>query len=380
MGGVNFRLSGSPLGERVWHWRRRLAANPNFQRWAAKSPLTRWFARRQARALFDLCAGFVYSQVLSACVKLKVFETLLGGPQTSGAVAAQIGLDTAASLRLLKAAASLRLLKALPDGRFALDDLGAAMIGNPAVGAFVVHHDLFYADLVDPVALLRGEKATKLSRFWTYSENQPQDEMSVGDDTLAYSDLMTRTQGLIADTVLDAYPFARHRRLLDVGGGEGAFLTALARRAPGLDLILFDLPPVAERARSLFSALGLAGRVTVVGGDVLHDRLPDGADIATLVRVLHDHDDQAARAILTSVRDALPQNGALVIAEPMAGAPGAEPMGDAYFGFYLLAMGRGRPRTLREIGSLLEQTGFGRTRKLWTPNPLTISALAATRL
>ncbi len=102
--------------------------------------------------------------------------------------------------------------------------------------------------------------------------------------------------------------------------------------------------------------------------------------MATLVRVLHDHDDESAGAILASVRDALPHNGTLVVAEPMAGAPGAEPMGDAYFGFYLLAMGRGRPRTPQEIAGLLAQSGFSRPRRLWTPSPLTISALAATRL
>ncbi len=324
----------------------------------------------------------MYSQVLSACVKLRVFEILLPGPQTCAFVATQTRLDPVAALRLLKAAASLRLLEALPDGRFALDDLGAAMIGNPGVGAFVVHHDLFYADLTDPVALLRGEKTTALSGFWTYSGNQPGtlDHPNGDDHTLAYSDLMSRTQGLVAETVLDAYPFARHQRLLDVGGGEGAFLTAVARRAPGLDLMLFDLPPVAERARSRFSELGLDGRAKVVGGDILRDPLPVGADVATLVRVLHDHDDEAARAILTSLRDALPQNGKLVVAEPMAGARGAEPMGDAYFGFYLLAMGHGRPRTLQEIAELLKQTGFGRTKRLWTPNPLTISALAVSRL
>ena len=315
-------------------------------------------------------------------MNLKVFEILLPGPQTCNSVAGQTGLDPVAALRLLKAAASLRLLEALPDGRFALDDLGAAMIGNPAVGAFVVHHDLLYADLADPVALLRGEKATRLSRFWSYSGNQPRtdDDGSGSDGTVDYSDLMSRTQGLVAETVLDAYPFERHQRLLDVGGGEGAFLTAVARRAPKLDLTLFDLPPVAERARSRLSALGLAGRVTVVGGDVLRDRLPEGADVATLVRVLHDHDDDAACAILASLRDAMPQNGTVVVAEPMAGVRGAEPMGDAYFGFYLLAMGRGRPRTAREIAGLLKQTGFGRTRRLWTPSPLTISALATTRL
>ena len=50
------------------------------------------------------------------------------------------------------------------------------------------------------------------------------------------------------------------------------------------------------------------------------------------------------RVILAAIRDALPPRGVVIIAEPMAGAPGAEPMGEAYFGFYLLAMGGGRPQ------------------------------------
>ena len=163
----------------------------------------------------------------------------------------------------------------------------------------------------------------------------------------AYSELMSQTQALVAETILDAYPFARHRRLLDVGGGEGAFLATAAERAPRLALTLFDLPPVAARARAKFAALGLSGRVEAIGGDCLRDPLPQGADVVSLVRVLHDHDDESARALLAAVRRALPPGGVVVVAEPMAGARGAEPMGDAYFGFYLLAMGRGRPRTSR---------------------------------
>ena len=54
-------------------WANRLQANPRFRRFAAAFPLTRFVARRRARALFDLCAGFVYTQVLTACVRLDLF-------------------------------------------------------------------------------------------------------------------------------------------------------------------------------------------------------------------------------------------------------------------------------------------------------------------
>ena len=71
------------------------------------------------------------------------------------------------------------------------------------------------------------------------------------------------------------------------------------------------------------------------------------------MRVLHDHDDPHALALLRAARRALPSGGHILVAEPMAGAASAERMGAAYFGFYLLAMGQGRARRPEEIGALL---------------------------
>jgi demethylspheroidene O-methyltransferase len=376
---------GATAFDQIRDWRSRIIADARFQSWARNSPLTRRLAQRKARALFDICAGFVYSQVLSACVKLEVFELLRGGPKTCEALAPRIALSVPAARRLLKAAASLRLLRELPNDRFALDDLGAAMIGNPGIAAFVAHHDLLYSDLRDPVALLRGEHETALSRFWPYAANRPDatDSDAAQPDANrcgAYSELMSRTQALVVETVLDAYPFDRHRRLMDVGGGEGAFLVAAAKRAPTLEFTLFDLPAVAGRARERLGPLGLGGRVETIGGDMLRDPLPRGADVMSLVRVLHDHDDESARVLIAAIHDALPRGGAIVVAEPMAGAPGAEPMGDAYFGFYLLAMGRGRPRTMDEIAQLLNAAGFEAGREAKTRNPLVVSVFVARRV
>jgi demethylspheroidene O-methyltransferase len=50
----------------------------------------------------------------------------------------------------------------------------------------------------------------------------------------------------------------------------------------------------------------------------------------------------------------------VLVAEPMAAIPGAEAVGDAYFGFYLLAMGSGRPRSAARHAQLLTEAGFER--------------------
>ena len=365
--------------ERFWAWRVARVASPAFQRWAAGFPLTRPVARANTRALFDLCAGFVYAQVLFACVELDLFRILAAGPQGAGALALRLGLPPERMRVLLRAAVSLKLLRALPGDRFALADLGAALLGNPGVARMIEHHALLYADLADPVALLRGDGGpTRLARYWPYA-NDLRGERLEAEAVAPYGDLMAASQALIAADVAEAYPLHAHARLLDVGGGEGAFLAAIAPRAPGLHLALFDLPAVAARAAARLEEAGLGHRADCHGGSFHRDPLPRGADCASLVRVLHDHDDGPALALLRAIHDALPPGGTLLVAEPMAGTPGAEPVGDAYFGLYLLAMGSGRPRTAAEIRGLLAQAGFRAIAERRTRRPLLVRLIRARR-
>jgi demethylspheroidene O-methyltransferase len=367
--------------DRWLSWRDRLLASPVFQRRAAAFALTRPVARRHARELFDLVAGFVYSQVLLACVQLRVFELLAEGPQTLERLAGRLALPVDAARRLLDAAVSLRLLEHRSEARYGLGELGAPMVGNVAVAAMVRHHAALYADLADPVALLRATKAQRshnaLARYWAYDEAGVAVEASERVST--YSALMAASQPLVADEILDAYSLHRHRCLLDVGGGDGRFLVAAARRAPSLQLMLVDLPAVAEQGRVRFQGAGISARANAFGVDFLHEPLPQGADIASLVRVLHDHDDESAMTILRAVHAALPLGGSLLVAEPMAGTAGAEAMGDAYFGFYLLAMGRGRPRSAAELRAMLRQAGFEAVRAVPTRLPLQTQLLVARR-
>ena len=354
------------LRERWIMVRNRLLGSARFQRLASGFAPTRGIANSHARALFDVVAGFVYSQVAFACVELKLLERLRERPVAEADLGHLTALPPERLLVLLKAAASLKLVEALPGGRWALGGAGAALLANPGVAEMIAHHRLLYADLADPVALLRRPRGQgALAGYWPYAGA---DADAVAD----YSALMAASQPMLSGQILDAYPFARHRRLLDIAGGEGAFVAAVAARVPGLGLDLLDLPAVADRA-----AVRLGPAATVHGGSFITDPLPTGADVMTLVRVLHDHDDDVVAALLAKVRAALPPGGVLVIAEPMAGTAGAEPIGAAYFGFYLLAMGSGRPRTAAELTAMLHAAGFARVERRRTRTPLIVEVLAA---
>ena len=364
-------------GDRWFALRNRLLGSRVFQRRAAAFALTRPIAQRRARQLFDLVAGFVYSQVLLACVRLQLFDVLAEGPQPLAALAQRLGLTEEAAERLLSAAVSLKLVERRSRSRYGLGVLGATMVGNTAVSAMIEHHSALYADLADPVALLRGETgAARLASYWPYAGAQAPHTLAA-EQVSDYSTLMSASQPLVAHEILDAYSLARHHCLLDIGGGEGTFLMHAAERAPHLKLVLFDLPAVAARAGQRFTAAGLAQRASATGGDFLTNALPGGADIATLVRVVHDHDDARVLTLLKAAYAALVPGGTLLLAEPMAATGGAEPMGDAYFGFYLLAMGRGQPRTSEQLAALLLAAGFEQVRLLATHMPLQTRILLA---
>ncbi|MEM9731924.1 MAG: methyltransferase [Pseudomonadota bacterium] len=360
----------------VLQWRERLLTSPTFHRVATTFPLTRPIVRKRQSELFDLVAGFVYSQILAAVVELDLLDHVAGRGKTISEIATLTGLGDDEARRLLDGAVSLRLLQK-SGNRYQQGDLGSALAINPGVKAMIRHHSAFYKDMADPVGLLRkGRGETELSRLWDYAlSDKP--AQSTAENVSAYTTLMSESQAMVAAEILAVVSFEDHDVLLDVGGGDGTLLTAIGKGQPHLELQLFDLPAVADRASLKFQAEGLSSRARSVGGSFFDDELPQGADLASLVRILHDHDDGPALSILKAVYKALPKGGRLIVCEPMSTGGSAHRISDAYFNFYLYAMGSGRPRPPEMIEEMLDAAGFARVYRVPTRSPLITSILSA---
>jgi demethylspheroidene O-methyltransferase len=345
--------------------RNRLLAAPAFQKFALSFPPFRPVSRQRSRQLFDLLAGFAYSQVLYATVKLGLIEMLKDRPLSLAAVSSRSGWASDKTERLLKAAVSLKILERTSTGDYTLGIHGAALAGNPWIARFITHHHILYEDLADPLPLLSGEKKnSKLKDFWNYSETPHAAE---------YTALMAASQEAVAAEILAAYDFSKHRQLIDVGGSNGTFLAAVAGKHPGLQLSLFDLPAVAEIARA-----NLRDRAEIHPGSFLTDELPKGPDVATLIRIAHDHDDPSVMKMLSNISRMLPPGGTLILAEPLSGIPSTAPIADAYFGLYFAAMGQGRTRTAEELGRMAKEAGFASCEVIPTRNPVVCGVLKLT--
>ena len=239
-----------------------------------------------------------------------------------------------------------------------LGPLGAALVGNDGVTAMIRHHDILYGDLRDPLALLAGRGAAA-----SCSATGPMPAASAARTPSPrrhadYTALMAASQAFV--TARDPRRLsrsARHKRLLDVGGGDATFLIAAGTRAPELTLVA--LRPAAGRRASPASGCWPPGSPVAprpMAAAFFDDPLPAGR------RSRHAEPRAARPRRCGGARD--PQGGAAAPSRrtercwspsrwPARRAPQAS--GDAYFGFYLLAMGQGRPRTFEEIAGLLRQ-------------------------
>ena len=356
---------------RLGGWRNRLISSRGFQRWASHFPLTRRIARKEGEALFDLVSGFVYSQVLLALVELDVLSDLRDGPGSAQGLALKHGIAPERMAVLLNAGVALKLLKKRRD-RYRLAQRGAALLGVPGLEAMIRHHGTFYRDLEDPVALLKGEGETELAAFWPYVFGAGAAEDP--ETARIYSDLMADSQGLVAEDTLKVVKLGNVARLLDVGGGSGAFLAAVGAAYPQIELTLFDLPAVVPQSEAR-----LQGRAQIVSGSFRDDPLPGGHDAISLIRVLYDHSDDTVGALLAKVYTALPDGGRLIISEPMTGGARPHAPGDAYFAFYCMAMQTGRARSPQEIAALCADAGFAQVQQPRVPRPFVTSVVTAVK-
>ena len=346
-------------------WINRQIAKPGFQNFASALPFGRGMARRDGAEIFDLLQGFVASQVLGALVETGILRALLDGPRSAEALGFRHDVPADRMDQLLRAGAALGLLKQRRDGAYALARKGAAILGVPGLDNMIRHNAEFYADMADPMALLRGETDTRLARFWPYvfgakGEVAPE----VAD---RYSTLMAESQVLVARDTLKMLPIKGAQTVMDVGGGSGVFLSDALRRNRAARGILFDLPEVMPQAESRLTQLGLLERIEMRGGSFRDGPLPEGADTICLIRVLYDHADETVENLLRKVFVALPPGGRLIVSEPMSGGDVPERAGDVYFAFYTMAMGTGRVRSQARIAEMCRGAGF---ENLVMPRPI----------
>lgn len=300
-----------------------------------------------AEELRRLIVGQQVSQAVCVAAELGVADLLVSGPRTSEELARATATDVNALYRLLRALASIGILHEEEGCRFGLSELGEPLRSDASdsVAAIAVHVGRPYvraawSALIESVRT--GENAFRHvhgTSNWEYRASRPVDN-AIFDRYIAAN---TR---LGTHALLEAYDFGRFRSIVDVGGGNGSFLTALRARHPSLHGIVFDQEHVVRD-------LELGEGIEVAAGSFF-DAVPGGADAYVLKWILHDWEDEQALAILRTVRAS---GGRVLVIERLVGPPNEGP--EAKFADLNMLVGPGgRERTLDEYQALLAAAGY----------------------
>ena len=160
------------------------------------------------------------------------------------------------------------------------------------------------------------------------------------------------------------------RRVLDVGGGSGAYSMAFVRTKKGIHAPVFDLPNVVPLAIRYIESEKLVERISTVAGDYEVDSLGSGFDLVFLSAIIHSNSVDINRQLVKKAYDALNPNGQLVIQDHIMDEDRTAPLAGALFSLNMLVGTQaGDTFTESEIRSWMDEAGFKNIRR--KDNPVT---------
>jgi SAM-dependent methyltransferase len=277
--------------------------------------------------IMELAAAFQRSRVLLTAWELDVFTVLAEEPRTSDEVAAAIGTDTRATDRLMNALCALGLLEKRAR-QFANSPLAARFLvkGRPDYAAGLGHTNNLWTtwstltDVVRTGASRPRPGVSKRGEEWV-------------KPFIAAMHWRARRS---APAVIGLLDLAGVARVLDVGGGSGAFAMAFVRARSGISAVVFDLPAVVPLSRNYIQTEGFTTEIEAVAGDYLGDELPGGFDLVFLSAVVHSNSAvQNERLIGKAVR-ALHDGGQVVVQDWLMSEDRTSPAAGAFFALNML--------------------------------------------
>jgi len=322
-------------------------------------------ARDAAGALPDDLAqtirSFQDSRAVLTAIELDAFTAVAEGA-TAAQAAAKMGTDPRATEMLLNALAALGLL-AKSSGVFHNTPVSARyfVAGSPDDSRAATMHTAnlwrrwsTLTDCVREGAAVARREPREVDDRWT----RP------------FIAAMHRNARERAPHVVRAVGTAGVRRMLDVGGGSGAYSIAFAQASPELRAEVLDRPEVLEIARGHIERAGLAGRVTTRVGDLRADNFGEGFDLVLVSAICHMLGADENRDLLRRCRQALAPRGRFVIQDFILEEDKTAPKMAALFSLNMLVgTERGASYNESEYAAWLGDAGFREVTRIRLPGP-----------
>ena len=327
-----------------------------------------------AETLARLIHGCVSTQLVCVAARLGIADLLADGPKDAGALAEATGAHPDALRRVLRASATLGIFAERGDGTFALTDISRLLrsgaSGSLRASAIMYGEEWYWRPFGELLhSVMTGETAFDHvfgKGFFDYLGHHP-------EAAATFDHAMTNFTRDHAEAVVKAYDFSGLRQVVDVGGGHGSLLAAILKSSPSATGVLFDQPSVVAGAPAVLEAEGVTDRCGLVSGDMF-ESVPAGGDAYVLKWIIHDWDDARAIAILKICREAIADDGRVLLIERVLAPPGEVSQGTRG-DITMMALMGGRERTEAEFRGLLAASGLRLARVV--PTTIELSVIEA---
>jgi (2Fe-2S) ferredoxin/SAM-dependent methyltransferase len=306
----------------------------------------------------EMIRAFMPSRTVLTALELDVFSAV-GGGAAAEQVAQRIHADLRATEMLLNALASLKLLDKR-DGTFFNSCTSARFFRegsrDNARGALMHTAHLWH----------RWSTLTECVRVGTSVESRMRDASWVR----AFITAMDRNARERAGAVIKAVGTTGIKRMLDLGGGSGAYSIAFAQAVPDLNSDVLDLGDVIPLTRENIRKAGLAHRITVRQGDMLRDPLGDNCDLVLASAICHMFSPEENQRLFDRAYSALAPHGRFVVQDFILDASKTTPRSAALFSLNMLVGTRaGSSYSELEYASWLRNASFSDVRRVHLPGP-----------
>jgi (2Fe-2S) ferredoxin/predicted O-methyltransferase YrrM len=305
--------------------------------------------------------GFQESRTLLTGIELNVFAAI-GDGATASQVASKTRTDARATEMLLNALVSMGMLTKA-DGLFHTTPVTARYFGEKSP-------DNARAGMMHTVHLWhRWTTLTDCVRAGTCVARQEAFER--GDDwTEAFIAAMHHHARARAQLVVQAVGIKDSLRMLDVGGGSGAYSIAFAQGNELLRVDLLDLPDVLKIAQRHIDEAGLGHRIKTRPGDLRTDALGQGFDLILISAICHMLSPDENRDLLKRSHAALAPNGRVIISDFILEPDKTAPKHAALFALNMLVGTRdGNSYSEIEYDAWLREAGFRNVNRIRVPGP-----------
>lgn len=305
-------------------------------------------------------SGFRQSRIILTAVELGVFTVLGDGARSSAATAAALDTEPRATDRLMNALVAIGLLRKT-GGVFSNTELAARHLVRGTQGYMGnIEHSMhlwdFWTHLTEAV---RTGTVTDRVRLVERGEEWREAFM-------AAMHYRARTQAPADVNLIDFHDAAR---VLDVGGGTGAYAMAMMQVKRDLTATVFDLPDIVPITRRYVREAGFASRIDTVAGDYLTDPLPGGYDIVFLSAIVHSNSDGENARLIRNCADACNPGGCVIVQDFIMDDDRVTPAGGALFAINMLvATDAGDTFTESEVRAWMAGAGLTAIERRDTPS------------